>query len=333
MTIIKEKLSDLKEKYEKAEKLVEEESKNDTEVEPYKSHYAAKDILIEIQNNLKNILFEFSNSDQDGDALVYKCILGYIYKDIGRICIWTDELSNGEQFLQKCLDTLEPIKLNAECVNAYLGALNQIGILWSNRQNPLKSKEYLKRAEELYKEFKGTGNIPLTIYDVFGTKHEVEVGKGMDVLEKIHTLTLYYLAQIYGSLEDLHGSAMYCHTTLQRQLDFNDYEAIDWSLNSATLSQYFFMNNRNSESRHHLAAAQYMLDKHESEMYTDQQNEEERGAILERFRHRSADIMRCWAKYGLNLLSESKNRLINDTGDDDEDSDKKGTNKVLGKYF
>lgn len=38
--------------------------------------------------------------------------------------------------------------------------------------------------------------------------------------------------------------------------------------------------------------------------------EDEKKAIEEVYRHRSADVSRCWAKYGLNLLSDSKDRLM-----------------------
>lgn len=120
------------------------------------------------------------------------------------------------------------------------------------------------------------------------------------------------MAQIIGTMGDLHSSAIYCHTTLKRQLEYDDYEPIDWALNSATLSQYFFANNRYTESRHHLAASMYMMDKHEQQMFTPDMSEDQKGAIRETFHHRSADIMRCWAKYGLNLLLDSKNRLLED---------------------
>jgi hypothetical protein len=32
----------------------------------------------------------------------------------------------------------------------------------------------------------------------------------------------------------------------------------------------------------------------------------------ERFRHRSADVARCWAKYGLMLLTNSRERLMSE---------------------
>lgn len=127
MTILKENLSDYKEKYEEAEKLVEEDSKHDPETEPYRSHYAARTILIDLQNNLKNVLNGLSADDEEEDLRTFTYILGFIYKDTGRICVWIDELSSGEQYLLKCIELLEPYKLQPECICAYLGALNHIG--------------------------------------------------------------------------------------------------------------------------------------------------------------------------------------------------------------
>jgi hypothetical protein len=37
----------------------------------------------------------------------------------------------------------------------------------------------------------------------------------------------------------------------------------------------------------------------------------------ERFRHRSADVARCWAKYGLMLLSNSRERLMSEENENE----------------
>lgn len=214
------------------------------------------------------------NEEDDDSRHLLLYILGFIYKDMGRIYVWTQELTNGENYLMKCIELLEPYKMNPECVNAYLGALNQIGVLWSNRNDAPKSKEYLEQADQLFHDFKASTKIPFTIYDIFGSKDEIEQEKGMEQMEQTHTLTLYYLAQILGTLGDLHKSAALCHRTLKRQLEFNDYEHIDWALNAATLSQYFFRNNRNTESRHHLAAASYIMGKWESQMLQPEMSED-----------------------------------------------------------
>lgn len=114
------------------------------------------------------------------------------------------------------------------------------------------------------------------------------------------------------SLGDLHKSANYCHQTLKRQIDYNDYEPIDWALNAATLSQYFFTKNALKQSRHLLAAASYMLDKYEQDVCAMDLTEDQRKAKMDILNHRSADVARCWAKYGLHILSTSKDRLMQD---------------------
>lgn len=336
MTVEKEKLSDLKEKYEKAENFVEEESKNDPATEPYKSHYLAKDILLEMRNNMKNTLSDFKANGQTAAADLYTCILCHIIVDLGKICVHVEETSTGEQYLDEALALVHDYEKHPSGICSYVNGLNQLGILHSGRGDVKRSKECLVDAERAYNDFKAAGNAPLTIYDMFGTVDEIEVGKGDAQLEKINTLTLFYLAQIFGNEGDLHKSAVYCHTTLKKQLELKEYDPIDWALNAATLSQYFCTNNRYKEVRvllativyfndlrifsstrylqasHHLAAASHIIDEYEKEMIKPAMSEDEKTAAMEVFKHRSADVSRCWAKYGLNLLSDSRERLLMD---------------------
>lgn len=245
--VTKEALSDLKEKYAKAENLIEEESKLDPPTEPYKSHYAAQDILIELQNNIKNTMQTLKADNQADDLDKYTFILAHILVDLGKIAMFTEEPSNAERYLQQGVDLLSEFQLNPSAVCAYLNGLNQCGILWTNRNNAEKAKEFLIKAEETYTSFKASQSVPLTIYDLFGPEDEIESGKGSKLLEKTNTLTLFYLAQVFGTLGDLKKSAVYCHTTLKKQMQSRDYEPIDWALNAATLSQYFCTNNRYTE--------------------------------------------------------------------------------------
>lgn len=41
--------------------------------------------------------------------------------------------------------------------------------------------------------------------------------------------------------------------------------------------------------------------------------DDEKKAAEESFNHRLADVNRCWAKYALNLLSDSRDRLVDDS--------------------
>lgn len=64
------------------------------------------------------------------------------------------------------------------------------------------------------------------------------------------------------------------------------------------------------QARHHLAAATHILEEYQKVMVKPEMNDDEKKAVEENFKHRSADVSRCWSKYGLNLLSESRSRLL-----------------------
>ncbi|XP_055638886.1 KIF-binding protein [Toxorhynchites rutilus septentrionalis] len=315
MGVTKESLSDIRERYEKAHKKIDEDSRHDPPTEPFRSHYEARDILQSVQRNLKN-LSESLNEESD-TALTVRCILANVLKDIGKISIFTEELSNGELILKEALELVQKDEEKSQVVNAYVEVLNQLGILYCTRSSFEESKKFLEQAGQVYENAKRDELEALTIYDLFGTKDEIEKGKGMVLLEKNHTLTLYYLAQVYGYLENLEKSAHFCHLTLKRQLDYKDFEHIDWALNAATLSQYYFPRNCLSQARHLLAAASYMLDRYEEEVIANETSAAIKADMVETHSHRSADVARCWAKYAIHILATSKERLSRD--DEDED--------------
>ncbi|KAF2885054.1 hypothetical protein ILUMI_21109 [Ignelater luminosus] len=314
MTITKEAYVDLLEKYEKVKKLIEEDSKSDPENEPYLSKYIAKPLLIGMKANIENLLR--NRTPETKEYIKLTAMLGVTLLNLGKISVETEEISVGEKYLTKCQEVIEKYETHPEFIITSLRTYNEIGLIWWKREVE-KAKVYLEKAETLYKQFKETGLIPVDLHDLFKIDipgYDEDVGKTN--FEKDHTLTLYYLAQIYGALNDSLKSAVYCHITLQRQLESDDYEMIDWALNAATLSQFFMEKNGFKQARHHLAASSYMLEIYEGQLnqITDQ-NEYE--AKIENFKHRSADVARCWAKYGLLLLSNSRERLLKHTEDID----------------
>ncbi|XP_012261040.2 KIF-binding protein-like [Athalia rosae] len=315
-SVNKEVLVDLEEKYLKVRKLLDAHSKLDPETEPYKSRYAAADLLKEMQIKLIQILDD-NLTDHDRDIVT--AMLAVIWLNMGIISVDTEELAAGDEQLTNCIDLLEDRELKPEAILIILSALNQLGILAAQRDQPKKSQSYLERAEKIYKDFsalKKTNTVqPILMATLFNLKDEDEVDAG-EIIERLHTLTLYYLAQIYGTLKDHLKSAVYCHMTLKRQLNHEDLDCIDWALNAATLSQYFMEKGGFKQAKHHLAAASYILQKYEDELTNSQDTEEVVAAKWETFRHRSADIARCWAKYGILLLSTSKERLMHHAEDE-----------------
>lgn len=237
-------------------------------------------------------------------------MLGAVHLYLGMVSFDTEETSTGEKHLERCKDVIANHETTCEFIMITLNMYNQFGILWSQRE-PETSKMYLEKAEQLYKDFKLTGEVPVNIKDLFQANVETQnVDLSWKAFEKVHTLTLYYLAQLFGSLKDALKSSVYCHRTLQRQLELDDYDPIDWALNAATLSQFFMEKSGFKQARHHLAASLYILDKYKKQLDEITERNESYDAKVENFKHRSADVSRCWAKYGLLLLVKSKERLL-----------------------
>ncbi|KAL2727660.1 hypothetical protein V1477_016936 [Vespula maculifrons] len=306
-------------KFAQVRKILDERQKSNINREPYKSKYAAMGVLKEIESNLNDTI---DSELEEKDKNVVILLLAITYLNSGILHADTEELNTAEEQFMKCVDLLKDRELEPEGVLPILATLNQLGIVWSRWNQPLKAKLFLDRAEQIYKDFTNAKNScdPIDLVPNFGTSGTKEGISTKHALEKIHTLTLYYQAQVYGVLKDYYKSAVYCHITLRRQLEQNeimqDLDHVEWALNAATLSQYFIGNKRFTQARHHLVAASYILQKYENVMKEKKNKTNSRiaAAEYERYKHRSADIARCWAKYGILLLSLSKHRLLQEPG-------------------
>lgn len=82
-------------------------------------------------------------------------------------------------------------------------------------------RRFLQQAEQLYTDYiEQCGDMPIDVFTLFTPPdNSPSQTKADSPLEKVHTLTLYYLAQVYGALGNPLKSAVYCHTTLKRQME------------------------------------------------------------------------------------------------------------------
>ncbi len=167
----------------------------------------------------------------------------------------------------------------------------------------------------MYKKYSHeVGGAPHRWQEIFSTKDDDEAAKTKKrstQFEDTYTHTLYFLAQVYGKMEDKTKSAEYCHTTLQRQLDHMTYKPVEWALNAATLSQYYIGEEDFPMARHCLAAASVVVKeagepKPLSAEDVDSAEESENEKLLRAV----VDIKRCWSKYGLALMELSRDRLM-----------------------
>lgn len=331
MSVKEDYLGKVKEKYSEIRRLIDEESKNDPVTNPHKSKYEARNLLQQLESDFNVNKNEYQNEDSSLSIQ----LISLIYYDLGVISVDTEETSEGEDYFKKCLDCIGDCGFQPKYCILYMKALNQLGILWSVRNEFKKACEYLKKAENVYSQYfnEYPSTVPIDTVKLFLNNANDE--QGNIVFEKVYTHTLYYLAQVYKNLEENETSALYCFNTLRRQLENKDYDPIEWSLNSATLSQYYFANDNLSASRHFMACAEYILSVYESEIsrkHKEKNNEEQ----WEKIKHCKASISRCWINYGLFIFAISEQELLRTAKNDDDfkekDEKKKLSNNLEEQY-
>lgn len=191
----------------------------------------------------------------------------------------------------------------------HLKVLNSVGLIrcsFGDYENALSA---LSTAESFYLQWKLTCNQDpdfrtLTLKDAFCTDSQDTASQLCDhqgqkqdevrkEVEKAFTQTVYYLAQVLEKRGESGPAAKYCTQTLVRQYESADYDPMDWSLNAATLSQYYACHNNFVTARQLLAAAQVQLDK------IQQEGDE----LLDK---RRADLHRIFVKYCMMLMDNEE---------------------------
>ncbi|XP_064484617.1 KIF-binding protein-like [Ornithodoros turicata] len=299
------KLPKVREDYDRARKLIDNDSLLDPPTEPYRSKYKAREILKE--------LLEVIGSDESTELSRLVLVRALLKYDLGTIAADTDELSLGQEYFEDGLKIIgEDRYEDPKCCMLAIHLLNQLGILYSGREDKSKARDLLKRAEKLYSNIKAQQDVVVYDFtDYFLPEGEQPCSKTTHKnFERAFIHTLYYLAQVYGALEEAEMSAIYCHSTLKKQLATDELDNVDWALNAATLSQFFIVRGDFNAGRHHLACASLVMKQYKDKLDKEQLTPEEREGKEETVNHRSADIARCWAKYGLLLLCASKEALL-----------------------
>ncbi|XP_063817642.1 KIF-binding protein isoform X2 [Pseudophryne corroboree] len=316
--------------YKRARTASELDSKTDPETEPYRSKYRARELLREMRALLGPLAEEESGEsqagtqgeDEDEEQRLLAARLAVIEFLLGVNHTETDEMSAGEEHLVKTVRMVERYRLSPDCVSVYMQAQNNLGILWAERGELIIAQTYLESAESLYGLYmKKIGTPPVDPDEHFSPEEQkLTEQERSKRFEKVFTHTFYYLAQVYKHLKQDEKAAQYCHTTLQRQLEYDGYNPVEWAINAATLSQYYLVKQCYMEARHCLAAANVIFSKAgpnpSPEAAKENEAEEER---LDLLTEKKANIARCWVKYCLNLLQDARKKLEDNIGELDVD--------------
>ncbi|KAM4597025.1 KIF-binding protein [Fundulus diaphanus] len=337
-------------KFTNAQHLNDTESRNDPENDPFRSKYRARELLREIYCSLKS--FEAGDGEEDtggeiseqrpedqpvdgqredvfsqglhghSPAGLRAAKLGAVEYYLGVNHVDTEELSAGQEHLMNCMKMLERCRVSSENVSLFIHARNQLGILWAGRDETETAQGFLETAESIYQRYmKEDGRPPTDMTEYFSAEeNQLTHQERSKRFELAYTHTMYYLAQVYKNLGENERAATYCHSTLQRQLQLNQFSPMEWALNAATLSQYYITKGRYMEGRHCLAAAT-VISGLAGEVPSDAaaQESETENERREQLRQKRAEIARCWIKYCLNLLQDAKKLLEDNIGELDTD--------------
>ncbi|KAK2920305.1 KIF-binding protein [Channa argus] len=329
-------------KFTDVQKLTELESRNDPENDPFRSKYKARELLREIYCSLKNFDAGENEDEQqqqqpaeppedgqrgdlfcqdisgDSAAGLWAAKLGAVEYYLGVNHVDTEELSPGEEHLMNCMKVLERCRVSLGNVSLFIHVRNQLGILWAGRDETEKAQEFLETAESIYQRYmKEDGSPPTDMTEYFASEENLLTHQEKTKrFELAYTHTMYYLAQVYKNLGETERAATYCHSTLQRQLQLNQFSPMEWALNAATLSQYYITKGRYMEGRHCLSAATVIFDfSGEVPSEAAARESETESERREQLRQKRAEIARCWIKYCLNLLQDAKKQLEDNIGE------------------
>ncbi|KAL0479969.1 hypothetical protein AKO1_000662, partial [Acrasis kona] len=142
--------------------------------------------------------------------------------------------------------------IDIQYIHILADSYNYLGMLWTSRNEPKRSERYLRKAEEIYSYYKKCQDSEQ------GPKVTSE--RTIKRMEELHTLTTFYLAQVYGFLKLPVNAAQYCYLTLVRQLESKlDLNKFDWTSNCLQLAGFLLNEKHFATCEHFIAAAEYML--------------------------------------------------------------------------
>lgn len=274
------------------QKVLELNVQQNPEEEPFRSLYAARKLLEQIKGRFE----EFSETLHKELSVLQ----GTVLYQLGRNYVDCDETSLGADFLEESYKLLRKVEDKVVSTTCCILACHQLAVIWASRSEHEKALNQLLDAKTMYEAY-NTPLYPLDQHELLsGLQDALNEERRKMRFESLHTHTLYYLAQTYGNLGKAAFSANYCHTTLGRQIMSKQYDAIEWSLNCATLSQYYLNTDNYRQARHCLASSEHVLMEYISK------GEEKQDEMMEKIHQTKADIARCWIKYCIALLKYSQ---------------------------
>jgi hypothetical protein len=302
---------------------------------PYESMYKARDVM-----NMLKLSLESSNKDNSKQVLI--AVTNF---RLGRNFLDTEESGDGEKHLEMAMTVLLPplwvdqlqqaktlfrnddtkdskeadamlTPLDIDVTHAptheympeTIDCLNQSGILWTRRGEIKHALLLLEMAHRLYQ-----------MVTVQLKKNEENAPEIEAMLTNLNMHTLFYLAQVHGTLGHQEESAACCHETLYLQHASKTYDPVEWAKNAQSLSQHYMLAGDVEKAERCLKAAQQVAS--EAELPPKNATEDEL------FGHPTlkvqADIHRAWGKLLSATLEGAAEDYVEQKQKEDDDRENK----------
>ncbi|XP_016661625.1 LOW QUALITY PROTEIN: protein KBP homolog [Acyrthosiphon pisum] len=274
-------------------------------LQPYESNANAKENMEEMYHTLVLKVNSLNGGPEEknlNSKLAAACYqLGRIYYDIG------ENPAMAESMFIKAKNTVEGHESEGDNILSVINSLNMLAyIKEKDDENHEEALKFLLEADNVYQKYNeersGPATIPSKLLPNCPRKRMIT---SKNPLISARLFSLFYIIEVYKSLGLITESLISTHFTLKLQLENNLYlqSPLDWALSSALVANLLVEQNAYQQARHHLAAASTFMEKIIPSKFINLFNSET-------YKQYSADIARCWARYGLRLLKKSKSRLL-----------------------
>lgn len=190
------------------------------------------------------------------DYLMVLSMKGSILYENAKISLNSNQFHQAKDYLENSLNLIKDHAENEQVAFLYLRVVNYLAYILS-RLGKLEAAQCL--LEKVIEEGIKTNPKVYSTEDLFSnTKTDENVGKLK--IDKLMINNMQMLGWVYGKVGMKEKYAEMQHKCLQKELDLNDGDPVQWAMKCYRLASLFLTECKWVIARYHLAAAQAVLD-------------------------------------------------------------------------
>ncbi|KAG5874042.1 hypothetical protein JTB14_021770 [Gonioctena quinquepunctata] len=264
-----------------------------------------EEIIENSVSKLDGILSKLSKDSSDFSKIL--SMIACMMYERAKISLHANSFKKSKEYLEKGLDLIKGDIDNPQISFVYLRIVNYLAYVESRIGDLEKAKVLLEAV--VNKEFSSEPHV-YSSEDLFSNKKSDPSTNKVKV-QKLMINNMQMLGWIYGKQGSGNRYADMIHRSLQKELDLNDGDPIQWATRCYRLASLFLAQDKWEDARYHLTAAQGVLDPLEV------------GLLPNPLLFKSqADLARVWVNYGLQLYGVSKKFILDKIWDESEENPK-----------